>query len=443
MHKDQPCADECVRYQERLNKYCHLSLIDLNTSLKGAREGVLSPSSSQFELVHAHVLVRHGDRSPSKAFNMGSKVFIECGLVDGRVNWNGLRDFPQPSPVTPNTAMLQSHLHLHPGSRSKNCGIGSLTNIGFMQQHSLGRLMSLRYSDLIVQDKRSISDIVSQLYVQSTDFSKTIQSAAAFLLGFLPDNPALRKATMIHVSPGSAGFLEAPPAGVSTAYLPCKNASKFQTQERQKVGYFNTERERYHPLLEKLCDMFYIHDKNLPIVTKVFDHVVTCGCHDRARPLPCSKDECVSYEFGNDLFAFADWSYATKFPLNSSIIAMMPFLKHSVLEIMDSVTDKSHPFKPKFMLSIAHDSTIMQVLNAIRLPIVHEWMPYASRLVFELWKEKDQPKHFVRILYNGQPITQLRYDFQQEFVEFSEWKNSLTTGNYRNNESYNSVCGNV
>ena len=180
--------------------------------------------------------------------------------------------------------------------------------------------------------------------------------------------------------------------------------------------------------------MFYIHDKNLPNISKVFDYVVTSGCHDRARPLPCSKDECVSYEFGNDLFAYVDWTYATKFPLNSAVITF---------HFRNNVADKSHLFNRNFMLSVAHDSTILQVLNAIRLPIVHDWIPYASRLVFELWKEKDQPKHFVRILYNGQPITQLRDDFQHELVEFSEWKNSLTTGNYRNIDSYNSVCGNV
>lgn len=106
----------------------------------------------------------------------------------------------------------------------------------------------------------------------------------------------------------------------------------------------------------------------------------------------------------------------------------------------------------KFMLSFAHDSTIVRVLAALGI-VLDEWVPYASRIVFELWRKRDsrQDIYYVRMLFNGNPITNRipmlpKYRRTPEetglnLVQFSALKEYLTTGKYRAEESWLATCG--
>ena len=215
-------------------------------------------------------------------------------------------------------------------------------------------------------------------------------------------------------------------------------------------GYYSTEKRVWHPLMERLCDMFNLPNRNEPIIQDLFDHIAVRACNSRL--LPCNNQgKCVDYTFAKKLFDFTDWSWSHRYPPNSSTLVAMTFIRHTLLDMMDNAINHRSP-DMKFMLSFAHDSTLVRVLAALGI-VLDEWVPYASRIVFELWRKRDskQDLYYVRILFNGKPITNRVPMLQQyqrtreetglNLVQFSALKEYLTTGKYRDVESWLSTCG--
>ena len=427
---------DCSLYSDRLERYCHQSLLDKARSTSGL-EGRLESGSDELELMYVHIVARHGDRSPASGFTVGyPEMFYECGLkgMEGLANWGydvwtGLNDFP---PLAPLGKVRNEKLQLHPGKQSHKCKVGELTYLGFLQHLNLGSLMQLKYSQLL--DGVNIKD---ELFVQSTDYRRTIRSAGAFLLGFLPDDENIRRLTTIHVSPGDLN--EAPPTGSPWVYKPCRNLRQLAQEELQKSDYFAKEKS-FHWLQEKMIDMFNLPlPRSQPLWTKIFDPIMTRGCHAKhtaetmANPepqlLPCTKDDqCVDCGLGKIMFDFADWTWTKKYPPNSSYLAILPFLRHSLMDTMDSAIFDMRRKTYKFLLTFTHDSTLLLLFQALGLP-VREWTPYASRIVFELWKTSDThqaPHFYVRVLLNGRIVTRkLPYAHGGELVDFATWRDEI------------------
>lgn len=463
--------DDALAYTKRLHRYCHTSLLD-GSELRSSEshEGTLDGNiNEQFELVQLHVVARHGDRTPVFNFKLGSKIFFQCGLVDEPMyNWEGLDDFPSPVALPPSAKVKNSHLPLNPGTESKECGdvkaIGKLTKLGYKQHASLGTLIEKRYSMFLRNMFLDPDSIHRSLFVHSTDFPRTIHSTAAFLLGFLPDNARIRQAVNIHISKGP--HLEAPPTGFPTVYHHCHDFYQLWDDDRVESGYYQNEKKRHH-LLSELCAMFRLKNCHVPIVARVFEHVMIRGCHKPTDMMPCYKQtgNCVVFTQARKLFEFADWVWGNEHPRKTSIIGIIPFLKHSVLDPIDRLImidsnplgthTNNHPDRDAFsnsyrvMLSFTHDDTIVMLLISLGLK-VHEWMPYATRVVFELWKRKtgdgksSQGDYMIRILFNGVPVTEQigawKDGMYSGLVPYPILKEFLTTGEYREIESYNKVC---
>lgn len=419
-----------------------------------AQDGVLSDEEmDMYELVQVHIVTRHGDRSPVHPYIIGSPVFYECGLVDdhtGWIGWTGLRDFPSPQTLShgEERAHYFSRHSLFPGTTSRQCGIGKLTRIGFHQLRALGFMLRMRYAEALLGNFTD-EVVVKNIYAQSTDFPRTVQSAAAFLLGFLPDQPALRKLLTIHFSPGDR--LEAPPPGITPLFQPCKQYFTFCEDELKKTNYYKTEKTKYHPLLEKLMHMFYLGTSNQPIIVKLFDPIATRGCHARNDPLPCYNEQCMDYDFANKLFAFSDWTFSNAGTEDSSLVGSLPFLRHSVLGLMEEAVQDLDESR-KFILSTSHDSSMTKLLLAFGMRLEQQ-MPFASRITFELWRDKtavvvDKSSFQVRILFNGEPITHrltllVQDSYNSHLLPYSIWESFLLTGTYRDTQSYDEACRNL
>lgn len=433
----------CKAYSSRLQQYCHRSLLHFDTS--EAAEGAVS--SRDLELVQVFITARHGDRSPAtpySSFKIGAPVSYQCGLVDTHTKWQRAKDFLTLSPLS--SKVRNGHIQLFPGTGNRECGVGMLTQVGFQQHSALGLLMQEKYASFIGQESRDVNP--NQLYVQSTDVPRTIHSAAAFLLGFLSNNSELRYKVPIHLSPGIV--LQSPPPGVKHIFGSCNKLIKVRLEDQENTHYFSEERAKFHHMVLRLCNMFSLPEgyRSKPVINELFDHILTRGCHNPGNPLPCNANkECISYSFASDLFAFADWTWGRKYPQVSSIVATLPFLRHTVLELMERAVAGVED-RYSFVLSVTHDTTLTQILNALGVPL-EGWMPYASRLVFELWRQKSQDLYLVRVLFNGRPITEALssrsrtpLEVDNQLLLFSSWKSLLSTGQYRDIISYNRMCGN-
>lgn len=453
------CDESCHAYHHRLEQYCHWSLLFSQEKLQShfdrtAKEGVLPDDlNNGYELVHVHILARHGDRSPITPYVVGSNVFYECGLVEMKrdSSWGRLQDFPPFKALPHEDEQLYSiHQTLYPGYTSKQCGLGKLTSQGFHQHKALGTQMSRKYTKRLFGNSTS-HRLAQSIFVQSTDVPRTIQSAAAFMLGFLPDQQTLRRLVTIHVSPGVR--LQAPPPGIAQVFKPCKQFPSFRKRDLESTDFFEVEKKQYHPLLEEFCRKFGLHDvQNQPIITRVFDSMWTRGCHVPESPLPCYHGQCLDYNTAKKMYEFADWAFTNIRTKDSSLVAMLPFLRHSVLGLMEGVVREDRDLK-KFALSLSHDSTMTRTLIALGLRL-DQWMPYASRITFELWKSKTgvgtgENRFHVRVLFNGVPITHKLSALQRtdsdhpELLSYSAWKRFIENGKYRDSQSYDQACGNL
>lgn len=307
-------------------------------------------------------------------------------------------------------------------------------------------MMNEKYSELLLNFSNT-QEAVQSMYVQSTDYSRTLQSTGAFMLGFLPDQKDFRENTAIYVSPGS--LLQASPPWMEPVFSNCKNLKEFSAANLWKTNYHHTELAQYRPLLEQLMRLFQLSTLKRPIASEVFDSVVTRGCHVKGDPLPCTLDhQCLSYQLASKMFEYVDWTFSN-FEINGATIATLPLLRHSIYGTMRELVDEKDEAK-KFILSMTHDSTIAQLLLALG---IHqgEWLAYASRLVFELWKSTADTKtssYSVRVLLNGVPLTHQLSAWKAvqeevlhpELLPFLNFEEFVFKGKYKDIESYNNAC---
>jgi len=394
------------------------------------------------------VLARHGDRSPMHQQLGTYPVYYNCNLNLSR-GWQGLEDFHiRPLRFAGEVASFQPE-DMAPKSSGPVCGRAMLTGLGFHQHKILGSFLGSRYFPQLFTNVNSLKQIAQWIYIQSTDRVRTVQSAGAFMLGFLPDNRKLRRKVTIHVSPGTR--LHAPPPWVLQVFTKCKNLHSFSSSQLWKTNYHQVELSQYMPTFELLLSIFKQPSlKRLP-PREVFDSVVTRGCHIKDNPLPCSSESCLEYENALKLFEYVDWMSTSSYTYLSASLGAIPFLRHSVYEPAAEVIQHRDSAK-KFLLSVAHDTTITRYLIALGINI-QEWMPYTSRVTFELWKSSSKHMgqsnpYYIRVLYNGSPVTDKLLPWRnkegemlhRELLPFADWKSFLLTGNYRDLDSYSEEC---
>lgn len=92
---------------------------------------------------------------------------------------------------------------------------------------------------------------------------------------------------------------------------------------------------------------------------------------------------------------------------------MFPFLKavnqrfHKAYKKWAAYNYKNedHEVSPSLWITSVHDITIGPLFNALRIPVKRK-VPYASRVIFELWVSKRNPScPYFRLLLNGESIT--------------------------------------
>lgn len=389
---------------QRLFEYCHKSLLQF--SEPSSSEAKLLSSQQSLELVQLHVIARHGDRSPAHDFDMGHPQDFTCGLEEK--SWAGLKKFAV-KPLPPTSKISLVNFPVFPGSSSKRCGVGMLTTVGFSQHYHLGTTLRRNYQDFLSTVK---SD---DIFVHSTSFPRTVQSAAAFLHGYSRGDEG---GIPIHISDGDV--LSAPPVGVKM-YPPCRKLGRFYKKTKKGV-----DTRGWQDVVESVQAMFGLafavetSEKAIMLA----DHIMARLCHEM--PLPCNGDgRCVDVSSALELIKGADVAWRYRYTRPYSAVALRPFMQHS-LEVMDAAVHSKSTYK--LMLSFAHDSTLTMILDTVGVES-EGWMPYASRVVMELWKSS-QGDHFVRVLFNGVDITgqvanHTRSTEPTGLVEYDKWRDML------------------
>ena len=385
-------------------------------------EGMLHHPRSGLVL-HAVVLtIRHGDRSAIHALpNTNETARWACrpaGLEQRRAaaaaRVLGIDGRPLHRSLLPQTD----------GGEGGHCAPGQLTPRGFAQHAALGRHLGRAFAPLLraISADHHSNTSHEPLYVRSTDYTRTLMSAAALLSGMLP--VSMRQAAaapltiytqeeerleLMHgVGLASSSKVKGDGGGERLRSGPCPKATEL-AQAQLAAWHDDTE------ALQELELLFGPAARRLP-VTGVADVMYAHACHEM-RP-PCSlKDGCVPPALANRFFRAGDEAYCAKYNgllggLRASQLAMHPLLT----EIVERLTRANGGGGERMVLLSGHDTVVAQLLAAIggmRDGRHCRWPPYASRLVFELWRPalatanslRRAPQ--IRVLYNGAVVTHL------------------------------------
>lgn len=381
------------------------------------------------------MLLRHGDRSPASNLQLKPAVRYECGMVDRDEQWKELQDFNRLP--HPRTARVR-HLHdpLFRGFEPQPCQPGRLTLVGFQQHRQIGAFMQHRYAELL-----KTVEGTKDVFVQSSDFKRTIDSAAAFLIGFLSKQPHLRKAIPIHIS--NSLHLPTPPPQLHTTYPRCRLLGAVWQTELAKQP--NNDRDVL--TFRQLATLLNIDYRNIGM-TDLFDLVWCRMCHNLA--LPCGQQGCPSATFLLEGARAAHRAFNNMYSNKLSIVKTQAYLSNTVIGGMEQVVH-SHSYI-KLLLSFAHDSVLTPLLNSLGVG-QQVWIPYASRIVMELWRDRNGPAdddnvYYVRLLLNGVSITHklpgvppTEFHANSQLISYAEWRRRLLTGPARELSSYKKICG--
>ena len=284
----------------------------------------------------------------------------------------------------------------------------------------------------------------------STVRRRTFQSGLAFLYGLLP-NFDLSTVGLTHV-PDARMCAN----GYKTFPCHCYAVQRFTDLIGGTFGQTKPDfvsRPELKAAFKDIAQALDIPVQTMPRASQVMDVTMVHVCNRLmlpGKPGQCMKPRSVRHvvEAIN-----SNGRQHTNHTLYRQIsrMRMLPLL-HDILRTMEaSIRGNS---ETRFVLHSGHDSTVAPLLEALDATN-GVWPPYASRVVFELYSTKvtdtAAKQYFLRVLYNGQDITNV--------VRFCkgktspEWDNMCSFEHYKKFiltkdgladfglDNYSSTCG--
>ncbi|CAN0298033.1 unnamed protein product, partial [Ectocarpus fasciculatus] len=266
------------------------------------------------------------------------------------------------------------------GQAGALCKHGQLTETGIRQHLTLGGRMHKAYHSLL-------GDVAAEeIYIRSTDYTRTLESAAAFLMSFFPGSSGMTIITnedqeneIMHgigrkaISENNGGR-EPEKTTIGT----CERAAKLD--EQQSLAF-----KPRPDVVAELQGLFGEGVSELKM-TSMADQMHALSCHNMT--LPCSDKGCVSAEVAMSVMVEADRQmclryYGANGGGESAALSLYPFTTEILTNMRRALSGDS---PTKFALFSGHDTVVAPLLAAFGAYDCR-WPPYASHVAFELWSK--------------------------------------------------------
>lgn len=272
-------------------------------------------------------------------------------------------------------------------------GMAALTPQGRRQLQKLGRELRRIYGNLLRLD-------ISTMHIRSTPYTRTVLSARAFMEGFLPGVPRAK----IHFD----GTDMNPPIPTAHEASSCPLLNRLIEKVKMSEGYQSMQ-NRMQTLEEQVKE----ERASFAIIN---DNLLCAACHEL--PVSLASQPAEFCDLGRQAFRYLINAIQSN-PQIARLQAgtLMNQLTDELLRDQDNQNNqnnqdnqnnqnnqnnqKNQDNQNNFILFSAHDTTIAY-LNAVMQINQVAWPPYASNLIFEVWKSNKLKTAFIRVLYNGQ-----------------------------------------
>lgn len=279
-------------------------------------------------------------------------------------------------------------------------GLGQLTPLGMQQEYQLGQ----RLRAFLIQEKHLLPEHYQQttLYVRSDDVDRTLMSAESLLYGLYPlkAGPKLPNQTFalpegfqpipIHTVRAAHDFLlhpsKADPAKADALFLRAGESNSVIRENLKKM----------QPLQASVLKTTGLNVSDAKELVHLGDDLFIRKLHGVSFPKGMSIAEGdliikTAHRVIPQFFKSAELGY---------------FFSHKFLENLTHTLMRvaQHKTQLKYKLYSAHDSNILGVFSALKMPL-NENPHYASELRFLLYQNTENPENFyVTLIYNESPV---------------------------------------
>ncbi|KAJ1829595.1 hypothetical protein LPJ56_000244 [Coemansia sp. RSA 2599] len=365
------------------------------------------------QLQFVQTIVRHGDRTPVHLIPNDENTWT-CDGIEEDIYLHAAGE-----PEKNNTGSFQQVIEI-PSWNKKfgfanqvwrgTCESGQLTDHGKLQHRTLGAHLRSIYVDKLGFLSKTLNR-TSEVYARTTYIWRTKNSAESLLGSLWPDRG---------LSPSAAIPIHTYPSQIETMYgnsNACPKIKSIVADITSSDSYQGFLKEQ-GPLMARLAGIFGVDSKGdsdwRDTWDGYFDILNARQCH--GMELPCSHTpgsgkeaapKCATADDAKQTSKNSHYEIALKYrdhPLSQNLTRLVIGSLWGTLkeQLEDHIAGKAGDLK--FALYSGHDSTIIPLLGSLRASNRNMlWPPYASNLVFELWKKSDGNR-VIRVIYNGQVL---------------------------------------
>jgi hypothetical protein len=372
---------------------------------------------NHYHLISVHVVIRHGARASLGTKPGLRKDVLDCNFLQVVQNdslamafYNTMTDWKKPVNGG-KTPKISSLLPLQ-----AECSASQLTAIGALQHLKLGEHLKHVYVDKLGLFGDRVDK--EEVYVRTTEYYRTRQSANAFLFGFLHNSSAeiLKSNTLMGIFHRERGNFHWDytknlyHCSSSLLHLQC-NCPRIYEHIKLSDRQFNQLSEN-STLLHKLNKQIHLllnTSKQIPYIESLRDALMAAVCN--GKQLSCSINaphNCFSWPIVHGMWTLLDGlrrkQFTSSLSQQLSSLIMHPLLKEMVNRMQSISQGKSDV---KFVLYSGHDKTVTPLANVLGI-YNGKHPPFGSRIIVELYKSsRTSVAYFFRVLYNGEDKTMM------------------------------------
>lgn len=351
---------------------------------------------SDFELVQAQVFVRHGDRMiagagqcwPNDSASWACDETVFEVPTDDKTS--AAIDLAQ---IDNNVVFRKMFLSSDEAIVDSNCEVGQLSKKGHLQHKENGRILREAYVDQL--NFLSGDFNASEILLRADNSARVQHSVESLIEGMFPPSASSSAPSastrVIDLFTRDEQYDNI----LGNANL-CPGMTQLQAEAVKSPAFVEHVKQVSNPLWTKFASMLGFTAPDALAGDSQWDCLLVHLCHEQPVPAPMASAEDLFHQLKADL----TWRYQYIHTYPNVATAARVTLGPLISEIWQRM-QKADQTETKLFLTGGHDTTVIPLLLYLGI-FDGNWVPYATRLQLEVWRNSTDGSQFVRATHDGQ-----------------------------------------